>query len=128
LFRTARTVGDAGSNFERRHLRGDAEAALAAVAADEDRSKSSQALNLLGILTFADATTGRRTAAPVERSLAAFQNAVRLDPGNIAAKANLELLLRLLQARGQRIGPNPGPGPRAGGRRGAGGGTPGRGY
>jgi hypothetical protein len=125
-FRTAR---GARSGFVRRHARGEAEAALSAVAADDgSRRQASQASDLLGVLAFADATTGRRSATPVERSVAAFRNAVRLDQGNEAAKYNLELLLRLLEARGQRIGPNPAPGPRAGGQRGAGAGRPGRGY
>lgn len=124
-FRTARRAPE---GFVRRHARGQAEAALAAAAADGGtRRQASQASNLLGVLAFTDATTGQRSSTPVERSLAAFENAVRLDPANAAAKYNLELLLRLLEARGQRIGPNPGPGPR-GGRRGGGSGTPGRGY
>ena len=88
---------------------------------------ASQAFDLLGILAFSDSTSGRR-ATPVERSLAAFDNAVRRDPGNTAAKYNLELLLRLLEAEGERRGPNPTPGPRGSGRRGAGTGSPGQGY
>jgi hypothetical protein len=125
-FRAAHRARD---SFVRRHARGEAEAALAGAAADGGAPwQASQASDLLGVLAFADATTGRRRAAPVERSLAAFQNAVRLDPANGAAKYNLELLLRLLEARGERTGPNPAPGPRGGGQRGAGSGTPGRGY
>lgn len=127
-FRLAHARGDVTSALQRRKQRGEAEAALAAVVANGDRRQASRASNLLGILAFTDATTGRSTAAPVDRSLAAFQNAVRLDPENVAAKANLELLLRLLEARGQRIGQNPSSGTRGGGRRGAGGGVPGRGY
>ena len=109
-------------------MRGAAEAALADVAASNDApAHASQAFDLLGILAFSDSTSGRR-ATPVERSLAAFDNAVRRDPGNTAAKYNLELLLRLLEAEGERRGPNPTPGPRGSGRRGAGTGTPGQGY
>ena len=109
-------------------MRGAAEAALADVAASNDApAHASQAFDLLGILAFSDSTSGRR-ATPVERSLAAFDNAVRRDPGNTAAKYNLELLLRLLEAEGERRGPNPAPGPRGSGRRGAGTGSPGQGY
>jgi hypothetical protein len=53
---------------------------------------------------------------------------VRLDPTNAAAQYNLELLLRMLLAHGQRVGPNSAPGPRATGRKGAGAGQPGTGY
>ena len=124
-----RAAERAQGSFVRRHARGEAEAALASAAAQRgERGQASQASDLLGVLAFDDATTGQGAAPPAERSLAAFQNAVRLDTGNAAAKYNLELLLRLLEARGQRIGPNPSPGPRGSGQRGAGSGTPGRGY
>lgn len=127
LFRDV-NAGSSTSPLQRRHLRGEAEAALADVVAQGEATQASQASNLLGILTFADATSSHNSTTPVERSQSAFENAVRLDPDNSAAKANLELLLRLIEARGSRLGSNPGPGPRVGGRRGAGAGTPGRGY
>ena len=121
-------AADRARGFARSRVRGAAEAALADVAASNDApAHASQAFDLLGILAFSDSTSGRR-ATPVERSLAAFDNAVRRDPGNTAAKYNLELLLRLLEAEGERRGPNPTPGPRGSGRRGAGTGTPGQGY
>ena len=121
-------AADRARGFSRSRVRGAAEAALADVAASNDASAhASQAFDLLGILAFSDSTSGRR-ATPVERSLAAFDNAVRRDPGNTAAKYNLELLLRLLEAEGERRGPNTAPGPRGSGRRGAGTGTPGQGY
>jgi hypothetical protein len=121
-------AADRARGFVRSRVRGAAEAALADVAASNDApAHASQAFDLLGILAFSDSTSGRR-ATPVERSLAAFDNAVRRDPGNTAAKYNLELLLRLLEAEGERRGPNPTPGPRGSGRRGAGTGTPGQGY
>jgi hypothetical protein len=121
-------AADRARGFSRSRVRGAAEAARAAVAASNDASAhASQAFDLLGILAFSDSTSGRR-ATPVERSLAAFDNAVRRDPGNTAAKYNLELLLRLLEAEGERRGPNPTPGPRGSGRRGAGTGVPGQGY
>jgi hypothetical protein len=129
-FRAAeRAQGPAATGFVRRHLRSDAETALGEVVVERGHPReASQASNLAGILAFAETASGGRAAPPIERSVGAFQAAVRLDPSNGAAKANLELLLRLLQARGQRVGPNPAPGPRGGGRRGAGSSTPGHGY
>jgi hypothetical protein len=114
-----------------RRARSEAEVALANVAAESSGAQASQAADLLGILAFADSTSGGAVgrSSPVERSLTAFENAVRLDrDNNAAAKYNLELVLRLLRARGQRPGGTPSAGTRGGGRRGAGGGTPGRGY
>ena len=125
-----------------RRARIEAEIALADVAASQSGSQASQADDLLGILAFADSTASADTSpfgsafggatagppAPVEASVGAFQNAVSLDGRNEAAKYNLELVLRLLKAHGQRAGGTPSAGPRGGGKRGAGGGTPGRGY
>jgi hypothetical protein len=125
-----------------RRARIGAEIALAEVGASQSGSQASQAYDLLGILAFADSTSGTDTSpfgsafggatagppAPVEGSVRAFQNAVQLDRHNEAAKYNLELVLRLLKAHGQRAGGTPSAGPRGGGKRGAGGGTPGRGY
>jgi hypothetical protein len=124
-------VADAGRGalepgFARR-ARSDAEIALAAVGERGGGAQPSQADDLLGVLAYADSTSGGR-ASPVERSVTAFETAIRLDRGNEAAKYNLELVLRLLQARGRRPGTGPSPGARGSGRRGAGGGTPGRGY
>ena len=70
-----------------------------------DRRRGSEAANLLGILAFADSRPSGPTApAPVDQSVADFQAAVRLDPGNEDAKFNLELLLRQLVAKGIRRG------------------------
>src|SRR5215217_7265120 len=123
--RVARSPNDV---LRRRRGRALAEAQLVEVASGGSPRQGSQAANLLGVLTFADATSGRRAATPVERTVVAFGQAVRLDPSNADAKTNLELLLRLLESRGQRLGPNPNPGPRGSGRHGAGTGAPGRGY
>jgi hypothetical protein len=127
-FRRVGRTGGGESVIPRRRVRAAAETQLVDIATNGSPEQASQASNLLGVLTFADATSGRRAATPVERTVAAFQEAIRLDPRNDDAKANLELVLRLLQARGQRIGPNPAPGPRGSGRHGAGTGSPGRGY
>jgi hypothetical protein len=129
MFRAVERVRQASqSGFIREHLRADSEAALAEVAAGAPRIEASQADDLLGVLAFSDTSSGTNPATPVERSLGSFQNAVRLDRGNDDAAYNLELLLRVLEARGVRTGQNPTPGPRASGKRGAGSGTPGRGY
>jgi hypothetical protein len=108
--------------------RGEVEAELAQLARSDDHVLASQADNLLGILAFADSSqTGASAPAPIDQSVADFQAAVRLDPGNADAKFNLELLLRQLVARGVRRGPGSGAGATHG-HRGAGGGVPGRGY
>ena len=116
---------DAGAR--RARLRSAAEALLSEAAATGGGAAPSQAENLLGILTYrtgriADGTTGE------DRTIAAFETAARLHPGNTDAKYNLELMLRRAEARGTREGPSTGSGPRGPGRRGAGAGTPGRGY
>ncbi len=106
-----------------------AELALADVARGSDLRRASQASDLLGVLAFGDfAAGGGRDANQAERSVSAFTNAVRLDPANEAAKVNLELVLRLFQARGVRPGAGASSGGRGTGRRGAGTGIPGTGY
>ena len=129
-YRAAAQKGDSLEPAIQRRKRAEAEIALADVAASGSPAQASQASNLLGILLFADATTngalGRST--PVERSVSAFENAVTAQRTNEEAKYNLELVLRLLEARGVRTGGTPSTGPRGTGQRGAGGGTPGRGY
>ena len=130
LSRAARQGGEElGAGLERQAARGAAEAALADVAESADPGRAAQASVLLGVIAFSDPRTGGpEEPTPSERTLAAFEQAHRLDPGNEQAKYDLELLLRLLEARGERPGAAPGAGPRAGGQRGAGAGTPGRGY
>ncbi len=69
-----------------------AETALASVIrTDGNRTRASVASNLLGILTVVDAANAA-TAGAIDRSVVEFQNAIRLDPSNAEAKANLELL------------------------------------
>ena len=76
-------------------LRAQAEVALGRLIRDEsDASRASAAANLLGVLAFVDSLPGAsQTSTPVDRSIVEFQNAIRLDPGNDDAKANLELAL-----------------------------------
>jgi hypothetical protein len=78
--------------------RAQAEVALGRVIRDErDNRRAATAANLLGVLAFVDSLSGAGQApAPVERSVVEFQNAIRLDPGNDDAKANLELALGVL--------------------------------
>jgi hypothetical protein len=118
-----------GGGLERQGVRSAAEAALAAVAQQQVGPRAAQANVLLGTLLFSDpGAGGGQGPTPADRALAAFANGLEAEPGDDAAAYDLELLLRLFQARGERPGANPGAGPRGGGRRGAGGGTPGRGY
>jgi hypothetical protein len=110
--------------------RGELEARLASLGLSGDRAVASAADNLLAILAFDDATaSGPIAPAPTEQSMADFQAAIRLDPNDVNAKYNLELLLRLLVAKGVRRGAsNNAGGVAAVGHHGAGGGIPGRGY
>lgn len=122
-FRLADRTGQGfDSGFTRRRRLSSAEALLVGVGGSD--AAQSQAADLLGIVAESGAT-GR---GGVNAAVTEFQNAVRLDPTNISAQYNLELLLHQLTARGVRIGPSTAPGPRAAGRQGAGAGTPGSGY
>ena len=101
---------------------------LAALAGSANRKVASEAEDVLGVLAFGDLARGGYQGRPqAETSLAAFQNAVRLDPANSAARWNLEVVLRLLIAHGVRTGSGQGSGA-ATGRHGAGGGIPGSGF
>ena len=75
--------------------RAEAETALERVVHEEgDGPRASIAANLLGVLDLVDAATGAgQSGASVERAIVELQNAVRLDPGNDDAKANLELAM-----------------------------------
>ena len=83
-----------GTAFE---LRTEAEAILAElVRGDGSAQLRSQAANLLGALYFEDAKAVKQSPRRyLESSLGAFQDAVRIDPANDTAKANLELLATL---------------------------------
>jgi hypothetical protein len=101
---------------------------LAALAGSADSRVASQAEDVLGVLSFGDLARGGFQGRPqTETALGAFQNAVRLDPANAAARWNLEVVLRLLVAHGVRTGPGQGAGTGAG-HHGASGGAPGRGF
>jgi hypothetical protein len=117
------------NGYSESRARGGLEATLLQLAQGHNAVLDSQAENLLGILAFADSQqNGSSGPAPVDRSVADFQAAVQLDPGNEDAKFNLEWLLRELEAKGERAGAtSAGVGPTKG-HQGANGGTPGRGY
>jgi hypothetical protein len=127
LFRLTYGVkGRLDTALQRQGVRALAELALADVARGRDQRRAAQASDLLGVLAFGDFAGGGRDASQAERAVSAFVNAVRLDPSDEAAKFNLELALRLFEARGIRVGANPGG--KGAGRQGGGTGTPGTGY
>lgn len=74
-----------------------AQTALARIVhSDADRRRASAAGNLLGVLALIDATSGATgSATPIERSVFELQDAIRLDPDNEQAKANLELVYQV---------------------------------
>ena len=84
-------------------LRGKAVLEVADLARREhDPRRKAQLLNLTGVFTFARYSTfssfdrGRL----LREALGSFRNAVRLDPANADARANLELVLRAAQGLG----------------------------
>ena len=62
------------------------------VRGDADPALRARAANLLGVLYFEDAKLQQNPRRSLENALFAFQDAVRLDPDDARAKANLELL------------------------------------
>ena len=103
-----------------------AETALAAVARGRDTVRDSQAETLLAVLAFGDFAQGAQTSQ-ADQAVSALEQAVKLDPENSAAKYDLELLLRTLEARGTSVGSQAGAG-FGPGRHGAAGGVGGKGY
>ncbi len=77
--------------------------ALSSPANSANPQMAAQARTLLGILTFAEAAAGGGVS-PTDTAIADFADAVRVEPGDTAAKFDLELLLRLTAANGQRSG------------------------
>lgn len=74
--------------------RAGAEAALERVVhAESDPRRASTAANLLGVLELVDASAAGSGSAPIGRAIVEFQNAIRLDPSDDDAKANLELAM-----------------------------------
>lgn len=77
--------------------------ALSGPANSANPQVAAQARTLLGILTFAEATADGGVS-PTDTAIAEFSDAVRVDPGDTAAKFDLELLLRVTAANGQKSG------------------------
>jgi hypothetical protein len=63
---------------------------------DPDPARASEAYNLLAVLVFREAYPGSGVnVAQISNAVLDLENAVRLDPSNELAKANLELALRV---------------------------------
>lgn len=125
LYRIAQsTPNRLDTAVELQTLRSQADSALSAAAHGPN---ASQADTLLGVLAF-DESAGGGGSSAADAAIADFSNAVRTDPSNVAAKFDLELMLRLTEAHGTRTGAGPGGSFGRGGRHGAGGGVPGNGY
>ena len=77
--------------------------ALSGPANSANPQVAAQARTLLGILTFAEAAAGGGVS-PTDTAIADFADAVRVEPGDTAAKFDLEMLLRLTAPNGQRSG------------------------
>ena len=75
--------------------RAEAEAALERIVREQSGPRASAAANLLGVLELVDAAAGSGQGGSVDQAIVELQNAVRLDPGDGDAKANLELALGL---------------------------------
>lgn len=129
-FEAARTAGRGFDNgVSEVRTRGEVEGALTELEHGSNARRASAAHNLAGILAFSDASkSGSSAPAPIDRSVAEFQDAIRRDPANDDAKYNLELLLRQLVTKGLRPGSNSVAGGPSHGRHGAGAGRPGHGY
>lgn len=101
--------------------------ALAGPASAADPRVAAQARTLLGILTFSEASSGGGISQ-TDAAIADFTDAIRVDPGDSAAKFDLELLLRLSAAHGHRRGTGPVNAFGNTGHAGSSGGAPGSGY
>jgi hypothetical protein len=105
-----------------------ADAALAEVILTGSPRQVAQADVLTGVLAFSAASAPAGVATPGERSVEALSEAARLDPADLAAKFDLELVLRALAPQGTRPGSIPSAGGKGAGHKGAGAGLPGRGF
>lgn len=81
------------------HLLHTTERALTLAAQDPNGTRAAQAYSLLAVVLLKDARVSfTGDLAPYLIAMSAMQNAVRVDPGNEQAAANLELLLRQFRA------------------------------
>lgn len=83
-----------------------------AVLAAAGARRTGLAANVLGVLLFTDPDDPENS--PAQRAVGEFQNAVLADPANGQAKANLELVLRQLQAQSPQGRSSPGGGDQSG--------------
>jgi len=113
--------------LQRQTARAAAQDTLVSASRGGSAAQTSQALTLLGILSF-NGLAGGGGESQADEAASDFADAVRADPTNALAKFDLELLLRLTAAHGTRIGAGQGSGFGKTGRHGAGGGVPGQGY
>jgi hypothetical protein len=96
---------------------------------DGPRRLRSVAANELGILAFVDVLSDTRGAAErAKTSVQKFTEAIRLDPSNQEAMANLELIFTLLRASDPRVDPEAGTSRGGGTAAGAGSSSGGRGF
>ena len=100
---------------------------LSVPATSADPQVAAQARTLMGILAFGEAAQGGGVSQ-TDTAIADFSDAIRADPGDTAAKFDLELLLRLGVARGHKRGTGLANGFGRTGHLGASGGVPGSGY
>jgi len=103
---------------------------LARLTQDPDPVRASQAYNLLAVVVFREAYPGSGVnVGQISNAVLDLENAVRVDPSNTLAKANLELALRVAFANHAVIKLPSGLGRRATNKRHGGtGGPPGEGY
>jgi hypothetical protein len=97
LFWFSRVGSDPESRRDLPTIRVQAQDALEGlITAGRDPQERSTAANLLGVLTVTTPATDSETQAQtLVRAAGYFQRAIAEDPANVAAKLNLELVLRL---------------------------------
>jgi hypothetical protein len=101
--------------------------ALAGPANSADSQVAAQARTLVGVLAFNESAEGGGVSQ-TNTAIADFTDAIRADPGDTAAKFDLELLLRLSTPHGTRRGTGLANGFGRTGQLGASAGVPGSGY
>jgi hypothetical protein len=128
-FSVAQRTGLGFDNGQARSLRqAEADGLLEGVVLSGSPSQVAQADVLIGVLAFGKTSAPDGVSTPGARAIAAFSEAARLDPADIAAKFDLELTLRALAPHGTRPGSNPSTGGKGPGHGGAGAGLPGSGF
>jgi hypothetical protein len=128
-FVIARHTREGFDNGDTRNARtAAAAAALESVALSGNARQAAQADVLLGVLAFGKGSAPPGVPDPAEQATGALADAARADPQDVAAKFNLELVVRAITPKGVRPGSNPSTGNRGKGTKGAGAGLPGKGF